>query len=165
MPLSVLLGRGDVMARAFGRTHYGPTFQAEAWSLAAAKATIGVFRREPVAAHVWRHGEALRAGIEAALVAAGLRGEMRGPPFRMSLSLLEADAGRRHRQRTLLQQELLRLGVSIYNNGVLLPCFAHDEATLARTLAAFRAAADTVVAATRDGSLERRIDIPLLREM
>jgi glutamate-1-semialdehyde 2,1-aminomutase len=165
MPLSVLLGRGDVMARAYGHTHYGPTFQAEAWSLAAAKATIGIFRREPVAEHVWQYGESLSDGIEQALAEAGLRGEVRGPPFRMSLALLEEDAGVAHWQRTLLQQELLRHGVSIYNNGVMLPCFAHDETTLEFTLAAFRAAAGTVVDATRDGSLKRRTSIPLLGEM
>jgi len=165
MPLSVLLGRGDVMERAYGHAHYGPTFQAEAWSLAAAKATIGVFRREPVGEYVWQHGEVLSTGIEKALAEAGLRGEMRGPPFRMSLALLEEDATQLHLQRTLLQQELLRHGVSIYNNGVMLPCFAHDQTTLSSTLAAFRAAADTVVTAMHDGSLTRRITIPLLGEM
>jgi glutamate-1-semialdehyde aminotransferase/predicted aldo/keto reductase-like oxidoreductase len=165
MPLSALLGRGDVMAKSFHKTHYGPTFQAEAWSLAAAKATIGVFRRFPVAEHVWQQGEALRNGISAALAAAGLRGEMRGPPFRQGLMLLEPDAAVRHRQRTLLQQELLQHGVSIYNNGVMLTSFAHDDAAIARTLEVFRAAFDAVVSATRDGSLERRIAIPLLGEM
>lgn len=165
MPLSALLGRGDVMEVAFGKTHYGPTFQAEAWSLAAAKATIEVFRREPVAEHVWRQGEALRVGVEAALRDAGLAGAMKGPPFRMSLVLGEADVARRHRQRTLLQQELLQRGISIYDNGVMLPCFAHDDDTLARTLAAFRDALALVATATADGSLERRLVIPLLREM
>lgn len=165
MPLSALLGRGDVMAKAYHRTHYGPTFQAEAWSLAAAKATIGVCRAHPVAEHVWRQGEQLRVGITAALAASGLPGEMRGPPFRQGLMLLEPDTPLRHRQRTLLHQELLANGVSIYQNGVMLTCFAHDDPTITRTIEVFRSAIDTVAKATRDGSLDRRIVMPPLGEM
>ena len=164
MPLSVLLGRADIMEKAFGRAHYGPTFQAEAWSLAAAKATIEVFRREAVALHVWKQGEALKHGIDEALRVAGVPGEVKGPPFRMSVSLTE-EGEVRDLQRTLLQQELLRLGISIYNNGVMLPCYAHDAATLARTLAAFRAALRSVALAMQDGSIARKICIPVLREM
>ena len=165
LPLSVLLARGDIMQVAFGKAHYGPTFQAEAWSFAAAKATIEVFRREPVARHVWSQGEALRQGIEEALRAAGVSGQVKGPPFRMSICLDEEQNEIRNLQRTLLQQELLRLGVSIYNNGVLLPCYAHDDATLERTLKVFRAALLTVARATQDGSLAAKICIPRLREM
>lgn len=165
MPLSALLGRGDVMERSYHRSLYGPTFQAEAWSFAAARATIQVFRSENVGDRVWRHGEALRQGIEAALAAAGITGVVKGPPFRMSLFLAEPDGERRLRQRTLLQQELLRRGIMIYNNGVMVPCLAHDETTLARTVAVFGEALGLVAEATADDSLDRRIVIPLLQDM
>ncbi len=165
MPLSVLLARGDIMQVAFGKAHYGPTFQAEAWSFAAAKATIEVFHREPVARHVWRQGEALRQGINEALRVAGVPGYVRGPPFRMSIYFGDDEKETRELQRTLLQQELLRLGVSIYNNGVMLPSYAHDDVTLEKTLAVFRATLLTVGRATREGSLEPKVCIPLLREM
>jgi glutamate-1-semialdehyde 2,1-aminomutase len=165
MPLSALLARGDIMQVAFGKAHYGPTFQAEAWSFAAAKATIEVFHREPVALHVWKQGEALRQGIDEALRVAGIPGHVKGPPFRMSICFGEEQGEIRELQRTLLQQEILRLGVSIYNNGVMLPSYAHDDTTLERTLEVFRAALIIVGRATRDGSLAAKICIPLLREM
>jgi hypothetical protein len=75
------------------------------------------------------------------------------------------DAALRHRQRTLLQQELLAGGISIYNNGVMLPCFAHDAATLAETLDVFGVAMQLVADATREGTIDRRIHIPLLADM
>lgn len=165
MPLSALLGRGDILERTFGRTHYGPTFQTEAWSLAAAKATIQVFRREPVARHVWDQGEALRRGFESAMKSAGLSGQVKGPPFRMSIFLAEPNHDLRHMQRTVLQQGLLERGISIYNNGCFLPCYAHDAVTLAHTIRAFEESAHIVGESTRDGTLAKRIYMPLLRDM
>ena len=102
--------RADIMEKAFGRAHYGPTFQAEAWSLAAAKATIEVFRREAVALHVWKQGEALKHGIDEALRVAGIPGEVKGPPFRMSVCFTEEQGEVRELQRTLLQQETASTG-------------------------------------------------------
>ncbi len=165
LPLAALLGRSDILRSAYDRTRYGPTFQEETLGLAAAKATIEWFHAHPVATQIWEHGTQLRAGIDAALAAAGVPGRVTGPPFRMSLVLGETDPRQLLLQRTLLQQELLRRGISIFNNGVMLPSTAHDATTLAQSLAAFSESLRIVAAATRAGSLGAGLEIPLLREM
>lgn len=165
LPLAALLGRSDILRSAYDRTRYGPTFQEETLGLAAAKATIEWFHAHPVATQIWEHGTQLRAGIETALAAAGVPGRVTGPPFRMSLVLGETDPRQLLLQRTLLQQELLRRGVSIFNNGVMLPCAAHDAATLAQTHAAFAQSLEIVAAAARAGSLSAALEIPPLRAM
>jgi glutamate-1-semialdehyde aminotransferase len=149
----------------FPRCLYGPTFRGEACSFHAAKATIEVCRREPVAQFLWSHGQDLRNGIDQLMAAAGLRAWMKGPPFRMSLWFAEADAGRKLEMRTLFQQELLRAGVSIFNNGVMLPCYAHDGVTMKATLDAFGRAAQLVARAVAAGSLRSQLEIPLLADM
>ena len=42
-------------------------------------------------------------------------------PFRSSLVFGEQDPQRRLELRSLVQQELLKAGISIFNNGVMLP--------------------------------------------
>jgi glutamate-1-semialdehyde aminotransferase len=164
MPLSAVVGRRDVFERALPHCHYGPTFKGEALSLHAAKATIEVCRREPVAQHVWDHGERLRAGIERLCAAHRVDARMAGPPFRMAFLFREPDAARLLQLRTLLQQELLRAGLSTYN-GVMLPSLAHDDAVLAETLRRFERALAVVAAAQRAGDLERRLEIPPLIDL
>ena len=149
----------------FHRAHYGPTFQAEALSFAAAKATIEVCRRDPVAQFIWDHGTRLREGIERVFREVGFPAFMKGPPFRMSIFVEETDPTVKLQMRTMLQQELLRVGISIYNNGVMLPCFAHDDSTLAHTLEMFARAGDLVVRALRAGDLVQRLETPLLEDM
>jgi glutamate-1-semialdehyde aminotransferase len=165
MPLSALLGPTAIMKEAYPRAHYGPTFREEAYSFHAAKATIELLRREPVTQHVWDHGQQLRGVVEAAMASAGLRAVVKGPPFRMSLFLDEPDPARKLRMRTLLQQELLRAGISIFNNGVMLPCYAHDATTLQQTADAMTRAAALVRRAVDEGDLDQRIEIPLLADM
>ena len=79
-----------------------------------------------------------------------------------ALVLAEPDPQHRLLMRTLLQQELLRRGVAVFTQGVMLPCYAHDDATLARTLGAFDEAFAIVAQAKQRGTLERQIVIPPL---
>jgi glutamate-1-semialdehyde aminotransferase/predicted aldo/keto reductase-like oxidoreductase len=165
MPLAALLGAEEIFRASFHRAHYGPTFQAEAYSFAAAKATIEVCRREPVAQFIWDYGLRLREGIEGVFQRVEFPAFLQGPPFRMSIFIDEPDSTRKLQMRTLLQQELLRSGISIYNNGVMLPSFAHDDSTLAYTLEMFARAADIVVRLLRTGDIAQHLEIPLLADM
>ncbi len=165
MPLSALLGPAALLRDHYANCHYGPTFRAEAYSFHAARATLEVCRREPVYDFLWQHGERLRRGIDGILAATGLRAWMKGPPFRMSLFFDEPDAGRRLELRTLFQQELLRAGISLFNNGVMLPCFAHDDRTYEATMAAMAHAAGRVARAAQAGDLRRYLEIPPLAPM
>jgi len=161
LPLSAVVGRAEVFRSALPRSFYAATFHNEAYSFIAARATLDVCRREPVAQHVWSYGERLRAGVVARAAAANLPTQLFGPPFRMSLRLEEPDPHLASLQRTLLQQELLRGGI-VTCNGNMLPSFAHDDAALEQTLDAFERAYTSVAAATQRGELERRLEIPPL---
>ena len=165
MPLAALLGPAALLRDFYPRTHFGPTFREEAYSMHAACATLDVCDREPVPEHIWQHGERLRAGIEAELTAAGLRAWFKGPPFRMSLFFDEPDRARWLAIRTLFHQEMLRKGVSMFANGVMIPCLAHDDSALALTIGAARHAAGIVQRALGAGDLHGRLEMPLLPEM
>lgn len=161
-PLAAVVGRADIFKSALPRAFYAATFHAEAHSLAAARASIDVYRREPVAAHVWDYGTRLRAGIEALVQQLGVEAQMWGPPFRMNLRFTRSDAALVRVERTLLQQELLRAGVTTLAGGIMLPCYAHDEATLRTTLEAWGAALQTIARAAQRGNWDELLEIPLL---
>jgi glutamate-1-semialdehyde aminotransferase len=63
LPLAVVGGRRDVM-RGVARTWISSTLATESVALAAARATLEVFEREPVCEHLQRVGARLLAGLE-----------------------------------------------------------------------------------------------------
>jgi glutamate-1-semialdehyde 2,1-aminomutase/spore coat polysaccharide biosynthesis protein SpsF len=160
-PLSALIGPARIFHTAFARTHYCPTFKGEIHSFAAAKAAIEIYRREPIAEHIWRHGEALRSGILSLGRDLGVEVECNGPPFRMGVLFPDVDRLSARLKRTLFMQELLKEGV-ITVNGVMLPSAAHDGLVLGQTLTAVGAALEVVAHAERSADFNRYIEIPLL---
>jgi glutamate-1-semialdehyde 2,1-aminomutase len=161
MPLSALVGRADVFRRGLPRAHYSPTFKAEVYSFAAAKATLDVYRREPVSNHVWDFGRRLAHGIDQHCRALGVRAGCTGPPFRFTLTFSEARADRRRAMRSLYHQELLKQGL-VTHGGVMLPSYAHDSAVLDRTLAAVEHSLQVVATADREDAFDRYLELPLL---
>jgi glutamate-1-semialdehyde 2,1-aminomutase len=161
MPLSALVGRAHIFQQSFHKTHYVPTFKNEIYSIAAAKAAIGIYREEPVAEYVWNYGEKLREGIHAICAQLGIQAECKGPPFRMALIFQAQDVERLHMKRALYHQELLKEGVTTYN-GIMLPSYAHDEPALERTLSAMGNALDVVATADRKNEIDRYLEIPPL---
>ena len=161
MPLAALVGRERIFLDAFHRTHYCPTFKAEVYSLAAARAAIDIYRTEPVVDHVWRYGEALREAVHAEAAAAGIEGVCTGAPFKMVFVFREPDPYVRRLKRTVLMQELLKEGI-VTVTGMMLPSYAHGPAELAMTRQAFSRAFGIVADATRRGTLAQTAEIPLL---
>ena len=164
MPLSAVAGRADVFKAALPRTFFAATFQSEAYSFAAARAAISVYREEPVAEHVWDYGERLREGIHALCRQLGVGAEMRGTPYRMSLIFLREDPVVRQLERSLFQQELLKGGITTYN-GVMLPSYAHDEAALEWTLETMGRAFETVARTDERGDWDEALEIPPLIDL
>src|SRR5262249_3717402 len=138
LPLAALVGpRG--LDSVVSEARYGLTFRGEALSLAAARATLRVCREEPVARHVWRVGEQLRAGVLAHGARLGVPVSLRGPGPRTTFHFepvgeprgaLSEDA-----QLSLFVQECLLRGV--LHNGHLLPSYAHAERDVEQTLEVF----------------------------
>ena len=145
----------------FHKTHFCPTFRGEVYSLAAARAALEIYRTEPVADHIWAHGESLRRGIQDACRHAGVDGECTGAPFHLLFVFREPDPIRRRWKRTLLMQELLREGIFTVS-GMMLPSYAHDDEVLQRAVAAYGQAFELIAHADRRGDLPRYIELPLL---
>ena len=141
MPLSAVAGRREHM-RHLPHVAYGMTFRGETLSLAAARATLGVIRDEGVPARLAEIGRAVRAGVTKLCAERDLRCTLAGPDARMSFMFEHQGGIRPDRLQTLFLQECAAHGV--LTNGTLLPCFAHDDVAVERTLEAFGRAFDAV---------------------
>lgn len=161
MPISALVGRASILERVMHCTHYGPTYRGEIYSLAAAKAAIQIYRSEPVAKHVWKHGERLKQGINLLCDQIGIAAECVGPPFRTNVVFREDYEERLRLKRTLYFQELLKWGVMTYN-GFMLPCYSHDQKALRVLLETVGRALEKVVKAENSANIHQFIEIPLL---
>ncbi len=161
MPLAALVGKSHIFEQCMERTHYGPTFKGEVYSLAAAKAAIQIYRAEPVAETIWNYGTRLKKEINRLCANIGVNASCKGPPFRMALIFQEADSDRLRLKRTLYVQELLKQGITTYN-GIMLPSYAHDEAVMGETLEAMGETLERLAHAERQNNFERYLEIPLL---
>jgi glutamate-1-semialdehyde 2,1-aminomutase len=161
MPLAAVAGRGSIFHAGFARTHYCPTFKAEIYSLAAARAAIDIYRREPVADYIWKTGTRLTAGIDDLCRELRVPGVCKGPPFRFSLVFDEPDPITRRLARTLYMQELLGAGL-VTVSGVMLPSFAHSEEVVEETLRRLHEVLTVLGQAWRRRDFDQRIEIPLL---
>jgi hypothetical protein len=126
---------------------FGMTYRGETLSLAAARAVLGILRREPVIEHLARIGSAVRSEFDDACAKAGVRAALKGPPQRMSFCFEDAGARTGEQLRALFVQECLKHGV--LTNGHLLPCYAHDAEAVRRTRLGFDAALPVVAEAAR----------------
>lgn len=154
--IAALAGRREVMELGGLRTDrervflLSTTYGAETHALAAALATIRVYREEPVIAHLHRQGERLAAGVTAAAAAHDVSDYVGVAGRACNLVYVTRDAAgdRSQRFRTLLLQELLR-------GGVLAPSFvvsyAHTDADIDRTVEVVDAALAVYARALRDG--------------
>jgi glutamate-1-semialdehyde 2,1-aminomutase len=141
MPLAVLTGRADVMRLLDRDVFFFTTFGGEALSLAAARATLDILRRDGVPAQLERQGGRIRDGYNQIAVELGLDG------FTCCLGLgcrsLVVFEGKGPAQgqdalvmKSFVQQELFRRGIlwSGFHN----MCQAHGDAEVAQLLEAYR---------------------------
>ncbi|MBV9354231.1 MAG: aminotransferase class III-fold pyridoxal phosphate-dependent enzyme, partial [Chloroflexi bacterium] len=154
--VACLIGRRDIMElgglehdreRVFvlSTTHGGETS-----GLAAAMATIDIYRREHVVDHLWRQGERLRRHIMEVIEAEGVSRHFRLVGYPANLVFATTDAAGQPSQafRTLFMQELIR-------HGVLAPSFvvsySHTDEDIDRTVDAVAKALRIYRRALEDG--------------
>ncbi len=154
--VSCLIGRRDVMELG-GLHHSGDrvfllstTHGAETCGLAAAMATIEVYRREPVVEHLWRQGERLSRGVTQAAEAAGVASQFRIVGFAPNLVYATCDAAGERSQafRTLFLQELIQRGVIAPS---LVVSYSHTDEDIDRTIGAIGEALLVYRKALEDG--------------
>jgi glutamate-1-semialdehyde 2,1-aminomutase len=154
--LAALAGERDIMELG-GLDHdrervflLSTTHGAETHALAAAVATMGVYRTEPVVERLFAAGERLKRGCDAVIAAHGLVGalEVNGKPCCLVFATRDG-AGRPSQSfRALFMQELVR-------RGVLAPSFivsySHADDDIDRTVEAVDGAAAVYARALEDG--------------
>lgn len=160
MPLSALTGKTDAM-EILHRVGYGLTFRGELLSLAAARAALRVYREEPVCQHLWRIGDGIRERFLESARRAGVDARLEGPSPRMSFRFAAAGGITPLGLQTLFVQECLKR--SILTNGHLLPSYAHSDAEVEETAAAFEGALAVLGRAIREKDLSRHLQVPALK--
>jgi glutamate-1-semialdehyde aminotransferase len=161
MPLSALIGRKEIFGPSIGRIFFDPTFKGEAYSLAAAREALDIYREQDIPARIWSFGTRLREMIDQACDNLGLPARLIGPPFRMMLAFKEEDARRRTLMRTLVQQEMLK-GEVLTTQNLFLPSIAHDDDALEDTRRAFERALAVLAEAMDGDRFAAYLEIPPL---
>lgn len=137
MPLSALVGPRELM-RSADSVGVDMGCRGETLSLAAARAALEVYAREPVAERVAAIGDELRARLEEEAHRAGVPMRLEGHPARLELRFEEHGRLSGLAALGLFVQGCLDRGV--VTNGLVFPTVAHDAAAVAATVAAARAA-------------------------
>jgi glutamate-1-semialdehyde aminotransferase len=155
MPLSLLTGRKDVMSLLDKDVFFFTTFGGEALSLAAAKATIGQLREKNVPAALARTGARLREGYLAAAKEAGCDFTNCFGMDARTIVTFDAKGGNPLELKSLMQQEMIKRGVLW--GGFHNVAYAHTDADVEHTLAAYRQALPIVVRASREGKVREML--------
>ena len=143
--VSALAGKRELM-RLGGLDHdqervflLSTTHGAETHSLAAAIATMQVYRTEPVIETLWSRGERLAAGLNAAASSTGVSDHVPilGPPCCLVFGSRDETGQPSQPFRTLLMQELIERGILATS---LVVNYSHTEADIDSTIEAFEGA-------------------------
>ena len=165
--VAALVGRRDILNMGGGHSG-GPrvfltstTHGAENHALAAGRATLAVFRDEPVVETMWETGRALIDGFNACAEQAGIAGQvvMSGYPCSPVYACRDRDGQPSLAFRTLFLQEMTRHGV-LFN--YVAPSYAHRAGEVEATLEA-AARAMAVYARALDGGVERFLEGPAIK--
>jgi len=127
------------------------THSAENHAIAAARATLDIFKREPVCETMWAIGGALVDGLNAAARDAGIpesRFKAGGVVCSPWYAFYEPDGTPSMPLRTLFLQEMIKGGV-IFN--YIAPSWSHKPEHVERTIAAARSSLKTVAQALERG--------------
>ncbi len=138
--ISALAGKREFMERGGLTQTVSPrvfllstTHGAETHAMAAAIATMHVYRHEPVIAHLVRQGNALREGVERIARVHGVEHHFRahGHPACLTYVTLDEDGRSSQAHRTLFLQETIRRGLLAPS---LVVSYTHEDVDIARTL-------------------------------
>ncbi len=140
--VSALAGKRELM-RLGGMDHdrervflLSTTHGAETHGLAAAMATMQVYRTQPVVDTLWKRGARLAQGLKAAAAQAGVADQVPilGQPCCLVFGSRDAQGQPSQPMRTLLMQELISRGVLATS---LVVSYSHSEADIDQTIDAF----------------------------
>jgi glutamate-1-semialdehyde aminotransferase len=134
-PLSCYLGRREVMEKVRDVV-ISSTFGGDTTALAAAKAVLSIYEREPVVETIWARGRQLHDGFRAICRDLDVPADFRGLAPLGALGFTKGD-GRDGERLERLTAECLRRGVIIWS--VCYTSYAHKESDIAEALGAVEA--------------------------
>jgi glutamate-1-semialdehyde 2,1-aminomutase len=156
--VSALAGRREFM-RLGGLDHVdkprvfllSTTHGAETHALAAAMATMQVYRTEPVIEHLYRQGSRLKRGAEQAIQRRGLGKYVKifGRPCCLLYGTLDEDGKPSQALRSLFLQETIKRGVLMPS---LVVSYSHTDADIDATISAIDGALEIYARALEDGA-------------
>jgi len=155
--VSALAGKREYM-RLGGLDHYdkprvfllSTTHGAETHALAAASATIRIYRDEPVIEHLYRIGERLKAGLDEVIARQGLQAQVSvmGRPCCLLFATRDAEGKPSQGFRSLFLQETIKRGIIAPSLAV---SYAHTDEDVERTVEAVDGALRIYARALTDG--------------
>lgn len=159
MPISAVVGYEEHM-RLFEEVFYSGTFGGEALSLAAANAVIDKLEREPVIEHIWRFGAALASTVECLIVRNGLGGVLGllGKPCWKIFDVGDHPSASKAEIRTCLITLGFREGLLMQGSHNI--CYAHDDADLGASIAAYGRILGEMGELLRSGKLREALPCP-----
>lgn len=139
-PLSAYGGRREVMEKLYNVV-LTTTYAGETLSIAAAHATLRILRDEPVLPHIWKMGERLQQGFDAAAKALGLDARSYGLPPAVQFWFSDDSAQHKAAHQTFFRELYCR---GIFASEPFLLNYAHHPADIDETLAAMQEALGVV---------------------
>jgi glutamate-1-semialdehyde 2,1-aminomutase len=165
---AALVGRRDIMELGGMRSSkprvflLSGTHSAENTAIAAAQATLRIFKTQPIVENMWSVGRGLIEGLNAAARDAGIsesRFKAAGVPCSPWCLFYEPDGRPSMALRTLFLQEMIKHGVII---NYMAPSGSHTAAHVAQTVKAARASMPVVKAAI-DNGLDGLLASPIVK--
>jgi glutamate-1-semialdehyde aminotransferase len=156
LPLSAVVGRGE-LARQFEEVFVSSTFGGDTLALAAARATIDEYQRQPVIAHLWIAGGRFQEGFRRAAGRTGVPAECVGFPVHPKIVFRHAKDETNRALMSLFLQETGRRGVIFHFAGFNIS-FSHSDVDVDESLEACEAALRIVAQALADGRVAERLE-------
>jgi len=153
MPLGVVAGRADVMARAEGLI-ISVTYGGEALSLAAVVAAINEYKTKPVHEQIWRTGEMLMAGFDELAEKHGVPLKCHGYAPMSAQTIDYEDPELSRDVWTLLLQEMAARSILIRRGGLVFVTYSHGDAEVEETLAALDQSLAVIAEAVDEGKVK-----------
>ncbi|NOX40563.1 MAG: aminotransferase class III-fold pyridoxal phosphate-dependent enzyme [Alphaproteobacteria bacterium] len=162
MPISAVVGRADIM-KEMEEVFYSGTFGGETLSIAAANATIDKIEHQKVLPHLWSYGDRLANGVSELINENNLGDILKligFAPWKQMTFTATNDVSALS-IRTFMMRKLI-------DNGVLMNTthnisYAHDDMSLALTLAAYRAALPHLAQAIHSSDFAAHLDCDPVR--
>ena len=155
LPLAAVVGRRELMAE-FEDIFVSSTFGGDTLALAACRATLDEYAREPVIARLWAMGRRFQDGFRALAARLGVPAECVGYPVHPKVIVRHEHEAQQRLLTSLFLQETAARGVIVHLAGFNVS-FSHREADVDQSLEACAAALTAIGEAMADGRAAERL--------